>query len=310
MTGSKLVRSMSILVVGVSASATSMAALSNSEGKYEGFLGSGTQVIYEYYNAALDRYFMTGMQPDIDALDSGRIPGWTRTGQVLIAPTDASVKTDVRLDPIEINVPSLGSPAGRDVHLDPIEWVVPSLPTGYAPGSPPRYLGPPTSVATGPELPPRYLGPPTSVAAGPELPARYLGPPTREGPPSAPWSMSELGAVPVCRYLFPSGSHFFSASAAECDIVASVQGVVLEASNAFLAWMPQPASGACPTLPEGALNAPLVPVYRVSNAQDSDNQRLTTGPLTRDAMLKAGWVADGYGSEGVAMCMLPAASLR
>jgi hypothetical protein len=122
--------------------------------------------------------------------------------------------------------------------------------------------------------------------------------------------MLDLGAVPVCRYLFPSGAHFFSASAAECDVVATVQGVVLEASNAFLAWMPQPASGACPTLPEGALNAQLVPVYRVSNARAGDNQRFTSDPVTRDAMLQAGWVADGYGSEGVAMCMLSAASLR
>ncbi len=36
---------------------------------------------FEYYNATLDHYFITDLQPDIDALDSGRIPGWTRTGQ-------------------------------------------------------------------------------------------------------------------------------------------------------------------------------------------------------------------------------------
>lgn len=35
----------------------------------------------EYYNASLDHYFITNLQPDIDALDSGRIRGWTRTGQ-------------------------------------------------------------------------------------------------------------------------------------------------------------------------------------------------------------------------------------
>jgi hypothetical protein len=34
----------------------------------------------EYYNAALDHYFISALAPDIDALDSGRISGWTRTG--------------------------------------------------------------------------------------------------------------------------------------------------------------------------------------------------------------------------------------
>ena len=33
----------------------------------------------EYYNAVLDHYFISNLQPDIDALDSGRIPGWVRT---------------------------------------------------------------------------------------------------------------------------------------------------------------------------------------------------------------------------------------
>ncbi|HEX6945440.1 MAG TPA: hypothetical protein VF196_04540 [Casimicrobiaceae bacterium] len=34
----------------------------------------------EYYNASLRHYFISDLQPDIDALDTGRIPGWTRTG--------------------------------------------------------------------------------------------------------------------------------------------------------------------------------------------------------------------------------------
>jgi hypothetical protein len=33
----------------------------------------------EYYNPALRHYFVSNLQPDIDALDSGRIPGWIRT---------------------------------------------------------------------------------------------------------------------------------------------------------------------------------------------------------------------------------------
>ena len=39
-----------------------------------------TDPVIEYYNATLDHYFMSASQPDLDALDSGRIPGWKRTG--------------------------------------------------------------------------------------------------------------------------------------------------------------------------------------------------------------------------------------
>ena len=34
----------------------------------------------EYYNQSLDHYFITNLQPDIDALDTGRFVGWARTG--------------------------------------------------------------------------------------------------------------------------------------------------------------------------------------------------------------------------------------
>jgi hypothetical protein len=36
--------------------------------------------VAEYYNAALDHYFITGSEPDIDAIESGRITGWRLTG--------------------------------------------------------------------------------------------------------------------------------------------------------------------------------------------------------------------------------------
>src|SRR5262249_24655129 len=36
--------------------------------------------VIEFYNAALDHYFMSPRQADIDALDSGQLAGWTRTG--------------------------------------------------------------------------------------------------------------------------------------------------------------------------------------------------------------------------------------
>jgi hypothetical protein len=37
--------------------------------------------IVEFYNMSLDHFFISSLQPDIDALDSGRLSGWTRTGQ-------------------------------------------------------------------------------------------------------------------------------------------------------------------------------------------------------------------------------------
>jgi len=41
--------------------------------------------VIEYYNKALDHYFISASQPDLDALDSGRIPGWKRTGELFTA---------------------------------------------------------------------------------------------------------------------------------------------------------------------------------------------------------------------------------
>ena len=37
----------------------------------------------EYYNAALDHYFLTAASAEIDALNSGRLAGWQRTGESL-----------------------------------------------------------------------------------------------------------------------------------------------------------------------------------------------------------------------------------
>jgi hypothetical protein len=37
--------------------------------------------VFEFYNTALDHYFISDLAPDIQALDSGRIAGWSRTGK-------------------------------------------------------------------------------------------------------------------------------------------------------------------------------------------------------------------------------------
>jgi hypothetical protein len=61
------------------------------------FAGNSASVIaqpvtaVEYYNPALDHYFMSALQPDIDALDRGIIAGWRRTGfSFKVFPTQAN----------------------------------------------------------------------------------------------------------------------------------------------------------------------------------------------------------------------------
>ena len=47
--------------------------------------------VVEYYNSSLDHYFISALEPDIDALDSGRIAGWSRTGRTFkVYPSQAS----------------------------------------------------------------------------------------------------------------------------------------------------------------------------------------------------------------------------
>ena len=157
---------------------------------------------FEYYNASLDHYFVTDLAPDIEALDSSRIPGWARTGK--------SFKV----------------------------W---------------------------------------------------------------PISMGFLNDV--CRYYIPpehGNSHFFSASKAECDTIASRIGVdpnysgyVLETSQAFAVALPD-AAGNC------ANN--WTAVYRLWNNRADSNHRYTTDPAVKAQMLARGYVAEGYGADAVGMC--------
>jgi hypothetical protein len=164
---------------------------------------AGAETVVEYYNATLDHYFITPLADEIDALDSGRIVGWTRTGLVF----DASP----------------------------------------APGA---------------------------------------------------------GLAAVCRFYIPPGhgdSHFFSASPAECAAVLAkiptdpnFSGYIEETPAAFYSALPDMASGACPT--------GTAPVYRLWNHRADSNHRYTADAATRDAMIARGYVAEGYGPLGVAMC--------
>lgn len=53
-----------------------------------------TVTTIEYYHAEFDHFFVSSLAPDIDALDSGRIPGWVRTGQVFGAAASAAPNLD------------------------------------------------------------------------------------------------------------------------------------------------------------------------------------------------------------------------
>jgi hypothetical protein len=105
---------------------------------------------------------------------------------------------------------------------------------------------------------------------------------------------------PVCRYYGrPEAgldSHFYSASPAECAAVAANYGASwqLESSETFVVALPDAQTGACP--------AGTTPVYRVFNLRADANHRYVTSPSLRATMLAAGWIAEGYGPDAVAMC--------
>ena len=107
------------------------------------------------------------------------------------------------------------------------------------------------------------------------------------------------GASAVCRfYGLPEkglDSHFFSAFPAECEAVKQrFAGTWLfETPDAFVAGVPD-AAGKCP--------GTTTSVYRLFNNRTDANHRYTTSRAVRDAMVAAGWIAEGYGQDGVAMC--------
>jgi hypothetical protein len=109
---------------------------------------------------------------------------------------------------------------------------------------------------------------------------------------------AQPGTSPVCRFYLPPAygdSHFYSASAGECDQVRTRFPFFKVESNAvFDIALPDAATGTCP--------AGTAPVYRIWNARADSNHRYVTGRALRDSMIAAGGVAEGYGSDAVIMC--------
>lgn len=67
-----------------------------------------------------------------------------------------------------------------------------------------------------------------------------------------------------------------------------------ESANVFGATLPDLEDGNCP--------AKLAPVYRLYNNRSDVNHRYTTSRYIRDEMKVNGWVPEGFGPLGVALC--------
>jgi hypothetical protein len=82
----------------------------------------------------------------------------------------------------------------------------------------------------------------------------------------------------------------------ECDEVVTRWSDVwtLETHAAYYIQVPDKVTGACP--------ADTQPVYRMYNNRPIPNHRYVTDATLRDRMTGAGWRAEGYGPEAVAMC--------
>lgn len=121
---------------------------------------------------------------------------------------------------------------------------------------------------------------------------------TRTGRVFSAFASARAGSSPVCRFYIPpqlGDSHFYSASPAECaEVRAKFPTFTLEAADVMHAYLPDGITGACP--------ASSIPVYRVWNKRADSNHRYTTDLGVRNAMVARGYVAEGYGPDGVALC--------
>jgi hypothetical protein len=106
----------------------------------------------------------------------------------------------------------------------------------------------------------------------------------------------------VCRYYGnPAAgldSHFYSVFKEECDDVKRKfpTSWIFESSDVFQAVAPDRSTGACPEA--------TIAVYRLFNGRTDANHRYTTDSAVRAQMIARGYVPEGYGPLGVALCAL------
>jgi hypothetical protein len=121
----------------------------------------------------------------------------------------------------------------------------------------------------------------------------------------APGSRADGTINPVCRYYSDPenpewggvDSHFLSAGAGECLSVFRKYASgfwMFESDNVFQINLPDTATGTCP--------GGTIPVYRLWNQRVDSNHRYTTRAAIKAEMLAAGYLAEGYGADGVVMC--------
>ena len=104
-------------------------------------------------------------------------------------------------------------------------------------------------------------------------------------------------AAPVCRFYGAlaggPNSHFFTASASECDLVKRSGGWYYEGTGFYIE--PVSADGACPS---GYLQ--VLRAYNEGFVRNDSNHRFTTSDSTWREMQRHGWTL-----EGAVMCALP-----
>jgi hypothetical protein len=104
--------------------------------------------------------------------------------------------------------------------------------------------------------------------------------------------------APVCRFFStsfaPKSSHFYTPAANECEVLKGNSNWQFE-GEVFNIQVPA-ADGSCPV--------GTSPVYRLYNDGQggAPNHRYTTDLGVRAQMLTQGWIAEGYGANGVIMC--------
>lgn len=114
--------------------------------------------------------------------------------------------------------------------------------------------------------------------------------------------MSDGRGSPTCRwYGLPSAgldTHMQSASLVECNDIAfdplTKDRWQREAQNVFEIPLPDTTTGKCPTKTHA--------VYRLWNQRPDSNHRYTTDPAIKAMMVAKGYVPEGFGPDGVAMC--------
>lgn len=115
------------------------------------------------------------------------------------------------------------------------------------------------------------------------------------------YTNAPAGSAGVCRFFSTSfglkSSHFYTPDLGECAIVKANPNWQFEGT--VFAVLTPGTDGGCPTGSQ--------PLYRLyNNGQGAaPNHRYTTSTATRSQMLAKGWIPEGHGALGVAMCAPP-----